>query len=89
MKQKHIGKGITRLYSETLGEYIYFVSDSLPLERISKLSGVAYTYSERHLLRGVSREQLKMIHLAKKLFNGEILDFKKIKGFPPGEDEHD
>ena len=89
MKQKHVGKGITRLYSETLGEHIYFVSDSLPPERISKFNGVAYTYSERHLLRGVSKEQLKKIHLAKKIFNGEILDLKKIKGFPSGEDEHD
>jgi hypothetical protein len=48
----------------------------------SKLNGVAYTYSERGLLRGVSREQLKMIHLVKKIFGGEMVDLEKVKGFP-------
>ncbi len=74
MNYKHISPGIKRIYSETLGEHIYFVPDALPPEKLSKLDGVAYTFSELLLLRGVSKDELKTIHLAKKTFNGELVE---------------
>ncbi len=80
MNYKHISPRIKKIYSETLGEYIYLVPDALPPEKLSKLNGVVYTFSELQLLRGVSKDELKTVHLAKKLFNGELVDPGGVRG---------
>ncbi len=52
MKQKQIVSGVVRIYSETLGEHVYFVSEAYRPKLSGKLNGVVYTFSERQLLRG-------------------------------------
>lgn len=73
MDYKRISPGIRKIYSKTLGEHVYFVPDNLPPEKLRKLDGVAYSNSELLLLRGVSQDDLKAIHMAKKLFNAELV----------------
>ncbi len=64
--------GLAKIYSETLGETVYFAKDDQAAKRAG--STVVYTIDELRLLAGVNREDLRQIHQAKKLFGGKIVN---------------
>lgn len=63
---------LAKIYSEPLGESVYFAKDERAAARTG--STVVYTIDELRRLAGVNREGLRQIHQAKKLFGGKIVE---------------
>lgn len=73
-------QGIVKIKSETLGEEVYWARDNK--EAVKAPAGaVVYTIDElRHLYSaGTTREGLRQVHEAKKLFGGKVVGEDSIK----------
>lgn len=68
-------QGIAAIKSGTLGEVVYWAKDETEAAK-APLGAVVYTIGElKHLYSGGnSREGLKQIHAAKKIFGGKIVE---------------
>ena len=66
---------VQRVHSRVLGEEVLFAADGAEVE--AKMAGMVYRESELGLMPGLSPEQVRAIHLAKCVFDGELVE-------PPG-----
>ncbi|MEM3434104.1 MAG: hypothetical protein QXI12_09035 [Candidatus Methanomethyliaceae archaeon] len=64
---------VVPLKSTTLEEIIYVVKDNNALEK-APAGSVSYLLEEIDLLRGVTPEELKLIHSVKKVFGGRVVN---------------
>lgn len=67
--------GIAKIHSDTLEEDVYWARDEQQAAKAPR-DAVVYTMNElRELARGsLTRDDLKRLHAAKKLFNGRIVN---------------